>query len=87
MSGEPDERKLKSYIWHEGKCFFISTIMRPSSAMHYQGMYAETITWEYDWNTQERGKILDLTGDGDALTQHQMVVADFYRYGKRQESK
>jgi hypothetical protein len=80
-----DERKLKSYVFHGGKCFFVSTIMRDSSAMGYPGRYAETMTWEYDWETTERGNVVDQDGSGDALTQHLRVVTDFYRYGKRKD--
>lgn len=81
----PDERRLKSYVWHDGKCFFVSTIMRDSSAVGYPSRYAETMTWEYDWNANERGKCVDQDGSGDALHQHLRVVEDFYRYGKRKE--
>lgn len=83
-----NERKLKSYVWHGGKCFFVSTIMRDSSAAAAYGMrYAETMTWEYDWITNERGAIVDQDGDDDALTQHLRVVTDFYRYGKRKDDE
>lgn len=84
-NNKPDERKLKSYVWHGDKCFFVSTIMRDSSASAYPGRFAETVTWEYDWNTNERGKIVDQDGSGDALTQHMRVVSNFYKYGKRKD--
>jgi hypothetical protein len=53
----PDERVIKSYVWHEGKCFFVSTINRDSSAMT-GGRYAETIVWNFDWGKNERGSIV-----------------------------
>jgi len=80
-----DERKLKSYVFHGDACFFVSTIMRDSSAVGYPSRYAETMTWEYDWKTNERGKCVDQDGSGDALTQHMRVASDFYRYGKRKD--
>jgi nitrate reductase beta subunit len=80
-----DERKLKSYVFHGDQCYFVSTIMRDSSAVGYPSRYAETMTWEYDWKTNERGKIVDQDGSGDALTQHMRVVSDFYRCGKRKD--
>jgi hypothetical protein len=81
-----DERKLKSYVFHGDQCFFVSTIMRDSSAaISPPPRFAETLTWEYDWNTNERGNIVDQDGSGDALTQHMRVVSDFYRYGKRKD--
>lgn len=52
-----DTRVIKSHVWHEGKCFFVSTINRESSAM-YGGRFAETIVWEYDWDERKRGQIL-----------------------------
>ena len=79
----PDERKLKTYVWHDGKCYFVSTIMRDSSAAEYPCRYAETMAWEYDWKTSERGEWVDQDGSGEAFTQHMRVVEDFYRYGKR----
>jgi hypothetical protein len=70
----------------DGKWFFVSTILRESSAMvNSPGWYPETITWEYNRETMERGNILDIDGSGDALKQHFRVVADFYRYGKRKQ--
>lgn len=81
----PDERKLKSYVFHGDKCFFVSTIMRDSSAAGGPRRFAETMTWEYDWATNERGAWVDQDGSGDALTQHMRVVSDFYKYGKRKD--
>lgn len=78
-----DERKLKSYVFHGEKCFFVSTIMRDSSAVGYPSRYAETMTWEYDWTTNERGRAVDQDGEGPALAQHMRVVSDFYKYGER----
>lgn len=79
----PDERKLKTYVFHDDKCFFVSTIMRDSSAIGYPSRFAETITWEYDWKTNERGAMVDQDGSGEAFMQHMRVTEDFYRYGKR----
>lgn len=50
-----DERVIKSYVWHEGKCFFVSTIERDSSAMLGPERYYETMVWEFDWKKNERG--------------------------------
>lgn len=50
---------ITSYVWHEGKCFFVSTINRESSAaMAYGRMYAETMAWEYDHDRRQRGDIV-----------------------------
>lgn len=79
----PDERKLKTYVFHGDKCFFVSTIMRDSSAMGYPSRFAETMTWEFNWNTNERGEMVDQDGSGEVFQQHMRVVEDFYRLGKR----
>ena len=82
-----DERQLKTYVWHEGKCFFVSTIIRDSSAVGYPSRFAETITWEHDWKTNERGEMVDQDGSGPAFQQHMRVVEDFYRLGKREGAR
>jgi hypothetical protein len=73
-----NERLLKTYVWHRptGKCFFVSTIERDSSAaITPTPRFNETIAWEYDWDTQERGKIVGMEGEGnDEVTQHMDVV-------------
>lgn len=50
-----DERIMRSYVWHGGKCFLVSTIDRDSSAMLGPKRFAETIVWEYDYEKDERG--------------------------------
>lgn len=59
-----DERVIKSYVWHQGKCFFVSTIERDSSAIEGPRRYNETIVWEFDWPSQKRGKQIYQDGDG-----------------------
>lgn len=83
----PDELRLKTYVWHGDKCYFVSTIMRDSSAVHFPVRYAETMAWEFDWATNTRGEWVDQDGSGEAFTQHMRVVEDFYRYGKRKSDE
>ncbi len=78
-----DEPKLKSYVWHDEKCYFVSTIERDSSAAYYPMRYFETLVWEYDWQTTERGEIVGHYGNGDAFRQHMKACEDFYRNGKQ----
>lgn len=52
-----DERLIKSFVWHDGKCFFVSTIDRDSSSL-IGGRFSETIVWAYDWEANERGASL-----------------------------
>jgi len=50
-----DVRLIKSYVWHDGKCYFVSTIDRDSSAPQ-GGRFSETMVWEHDWDKNERGE-------------------------------
>ncbi len=59
------DKVMQSYVWHDGKCFFVSTINRESSeVLAYGHRYAETMVWEYDPETRERG---DLVGQFDGV--------------------
>lgn len=49
----------KSFISTNDKHYFISTINRESSAaLAYGHIYAETIAWEWNPETETRGKIV-----------------------------
>jgi len=74
-----NERLIKSYVWYKDKCFFISTIDRDSSTP-YGGHYAETLVWEYDWDTAERGKMVgqDEAGQGNIKAHLSMCERIFY---------
>jgi hypothetical protein len=50
-----NNRVMKSYVWYQEQCFFVSTIDRNSSSM-MGGRYAETMAWVYDWETAVRGE-------------------------------
>ena len=77
-----DNSVIKSYVWHNGKCFFVSTIERDSSAMLNPGRYNETIVWEYDWAKAERGKMIHQGEDGKGcIGTHLRVCKDFYLCG------
>lgn len=43
---EPTNKIAQTYVWSEGKRYFVSTINRASSAMCAPGDYAETMVWE-----------------------------------------
>jgi len=66
VSAEPykDERQIKSYVWFGAKCFFVSTILRASSASEGPTHYNETMVWPYDWSKAERGQNF-IFQDGD----------------------
>ena len=75
-----DERIAKSYVWHKGQCYFISTIVRDSSAAIEAPTprYAETIAWAVDWDSNERGKTVGECGHTryHALSKH-MQIAEY----------
>ena len=77
-----DERIIKSYVWHENKCFFVSTIERDSSAMLGPRRYNETLVWEYDWAKHERGEQI---GQAEAprgcIGVHQRIVTEIFERG------
>ena len=60
-----DNKVIQSYVWFEGKCFFVSTINRESSAM-IEGpiRYNETMAWECDPLTNKRGEMLPIQEGG-----------------------
>ena len=86
-----DKRVIKSYVWHKGTCFFVSTIMRPTSALVQPPipMYPETIGWLLDWDSGERRETVVETGcnggESAAFEQHQEVVRQLFETGKYEE--
>jgi hypothetical protein len=76
-------RKLKSYVWHGEQCFFVSTIERDSSAASEPPprRFHETIVWEYDWETTERGEMVAQDGSHSGL-KHFEICKQIYLHGK-----
>lgn len=79
-----NERVIKSYVWHNGACFFVSTIERESSAMLGPRRFNETLVWRFDWDKRERGvQILFQTSDGvGSIHMHQKTVQAIYDIGE-----
>lgn len=79
----PDNRQVQSYVYHEGKCFIVSTITRDSSAMLRPGRYNETLVWAYDWDKRERGEhILHMDEDCEgSIRTHQQIVERIFKEG------
>lgn len=72
---------IKTYIWHDGKCYFVSTIERDSSAMLGPRRYNETIVWELG-ERNERGPILFQDEDNKvSIAVHQKLVDNIYKRG------
>lgn len=74
--------QVQSYLWHGDRAFFVSTIERESSAIAAPGRYNETMAWEWDPTTKERGEIvgMDETVKG-SLAAHYRVVDALYVTG------
>jgi hypothetical protein len=79
-----DDRVLKSYVWHKGQCFFVSTIERDSSAMLGPRRFNETMVWKYDWDKRARDEHI-FAQEEDArgsIWTHQKVVQQLYKDGQ-----
>lgn len=77
-----DNEVIKTYVWHEGVCFFVSTIERDSSSPE-GGRFNETMVWEYDFERKERSPLIswqDWAFKGSIAT-HQRVVEKLFDSG------
>ena len=76
-----DTREIKTFVWHDGACFFVSTINRDSSSM-LGGRFAETIIWEFDWKTNKRGAQVNMSSDMEgSIREHMRQVASIHETG------
>jgi len=75
------QQVMKSYVHHDDKVFFVSTINRESSSM-FGGMYAETMVWEWDPETRERGVFVG-QGEGPmgSIYNHQSICQQLFNHG------
>jgi hypothetical protein len=72
---------LKSYVRHGDKWFFVSTIERDSSSP-LGSRYNETMVWEYNFDTKERGEILFQDGEpAGSIRNHLALVDIIHRNG------
>jgi len=79
---ERKKKIIQSYVYADnGKCFFVSTINRtydiPAAGGEVNG--EETIAWEYDEVTKERGEMV-WTGGG--MKDHWYICQVLERNGK-----
>jgi len=82
-----DKTLAQSYVWHGGKGFYVSTINRQSSAAAAYGrIYSETLVWEWDRKTKERGNLIGQDEHlKDSLFAHQRMVQRLFDTGKSEE--
>ncbi len=69
----------KSYVRHDDKCYFVSTIERTYDT--YTGRTTrgqETLVWEYDWDKGERGEMLHQAG---RIGDHQEICRSLINEG------
>lgn len=78
-----NNRIIKSYVWHLGRCFFVSTIERDSSATEGPRRFNETLVWDYVWETATPGAMI-AQGDGPAgsIKTHMRICEQLFRDGK-----
>lgn len=82
------KKLLATYVYFESRCFFVSTIERESSAaVSPPPRFAETMVWDFDCQSRERGDIVAQAGDGEAFRQHFGVCEQLFRTGKYQEGE
>lgn len=86
---EPNKTLIQTYVFYSSetqgdKAFFVSTIDRESSSM-YGGLYAESIVWEWDKATKERGDIVHM-GEGmeGSIRTHFSTCEKLYKDGTMQ---
>ena len=76
---------MQSYVHHGDKVFFVSTINRESSSM-FGGTYAETMVWEWDPETRERGAFVGQgEGSSDSIYTHQAFCKQLHETGALNE--
>jgi hypothetical protein len=69
----------KSYVYHRGKCFFVSTIERGYDTYSGVTRGQETMTWECDPETLERGNMIHQAGH---ICDHQAVCRCLINFGE-----
>jgi hypothetical protein len=72
----------RAIVSRGAKSWLVSTINRESSATEYVGTYAETLVWEWDDATKQRGEIVwQGESSRDSLRTHDDVVCRLFATG------
>jgi len=84
-----NETQIKSYVRYKDKWFLVSTIERESSAAIIPPViYNETIVWEWNEETKERGKIIAKTGENKKqIFNHNQICQSLYSFGTWQDQE
>jgi hypothetical protein len=79
-----DDRVIKTFVWHKGECFFVSTIDRASSAIAGPSRYNETLVWRYDWKKTERlAQVHQAEDRQGSIATHQRLVKAIHDFGDK----
>lgn len=82
VSSEDDrfmnKRVWKSYVFHDDKCWFVSTIERWYDTAIGGTIGLETLVWEYDWEKNERGPQVFHCG---GLDEHHAICRCLHGFG------
>jgi hypothetical protein len=70
MDYEPNRTIWQSYVYHKDKCFFVSTIERTYDVYGGITRGLETLVWDYNDETRERG---DLVYQAGGAADHQTI--------------
>jgi hypothetical protein len=77
-----DNTIIQSFVWHDGKRYFVSTIERDSSAFLCSERYNETIVWEWTNQCDGRGKMLLQESDSlNSIEKHIDICTSIYKNG------
>lgn len=74
-----DSSVLKSYAFHNGKCWFVSTITRDYDLCVGTIRGQETLVWEYDFDKSERGNLIHQAGN---IQDHFDICRSLCNYGQ-----
>ena len=79
MTDEPNKKILQSYVFFEDKAFFVSTIERTFEVYGGSVRGLETLVWEWDADTRERG---DLVHQAGGLSDHEEICRSVIKTGE-----
>ena len=71
----------KSYVFHNNKCFFVSTIERDYETFAGILRGQETFVWKYDWDKRVRLGI-EILHQGGRICDHQAVCRCLINWGE-----
>lgn len=89
MKEYKDKTLAQTYVWRRDNVFLVSTINRVSSAALANGAtYSETLVWECDPETIDRGSIIGSDSHlTDSIYAHQRMVQRIFDTGSCEEEK